>query len=132
MAFGHFTVTLSRFGERVPLTFPCSNWRSGLDTTGALVLTWYTDRCTPLLPNTAWSNAMWALRFPHHSKLVSVSKQPTLTKSSPTFLSHELSMAVGGSPSLLIGCVGGGCGSFLTRTLYRALLLSSSTITHGH
>src|SRR5438093_640464 len=125
MAFGHFTVTLSRFGERVPSTFPCSNRMPGLDTTGALVLTWYTDRCVAL------SNAMLALRPPHHSKLVSLSEHPTLTKSSPTFLSHELSMAVGALPSSLIGCGGGGCGSFLTLTLYRALLLSSSTITHG-
>ena len=40
MAFGHFTVTLSRSLDSVPLTFPCSNRMPGLNsTTGAAVLT---------------------------------------------------------------------------------------------
>ena len=47
------------------------------------------------------------MRFPHHSKLVSVSKHATLTKSSPDFAVHPLSLSVGGSPSSLSGWVGG-------------------------
>src|SRR6516165_6209892 len=101
MAFGHFTVTLSRFAERLPSRGPLSNRIPGLNTTGALVLTWYTDRCT------ASSNTLAGMRFPHHSKLVFVSKHATLVKlPSFSFWVHPLSLSVGGSPSWLIGCVG--------------------------
>src|SRR5215831_18762640 len=74
---------------------------------------------------------MKGVRLPHHSKLVSVSKHDTLAKLSPSFAVHDVSSAVGGSPSSLTGCTGGGAGSFLTRTLYREPALSCSTITHG-
>src|SRR5262245_20624501 len=112
MASGHFTVTLSRSAERVPSISPGPNRIPGVDTlTGSLVLTWYTHRCT------ASSNTLLGWRFSHHGNLVWFSKHFTVLKlPCSSFSVHPLSSAVGGSPSTLIGCCGGGCGSRSTRT----------------
>src|SRR5215831_13599552 len=74
---------------------------------------------------------MLGMSLVHQPMSVSASKHFTVLKPCSSFSVHPLSSAVGGSPSSLIGCVGGGCGSRFTSTLYSLSLLSWSTITHG-